>query len=219
MNKIILLTYCPLNVLTYFGGNYMVTSQRGTYFFLKKGLGSCDCPVSELACCFAEVDQPDCRAWRSSSINIAIETSNQYENQICDVHRSKTFNKTKHSIKTFVDIRCESIISSWIGPLIGLESAHVWGIGWVGGGWFMLEYEWSSRSGFSLIFLFCFRASLFWVFFCLFLFSFFFFFWLLVLSLGVKTPLMPQLWSFVGLITFFGEVHLYPEKNRPCGFG
>ena len=39
----------------------------------------------------------------------------------------------------------------------------------------MLEYEWSSRSGFSLIFLFCFRASLFWGFFCLFLFSFFFF--------------------------------------------
>ena len=36
VNKIILLTYCPLNVLTYFGGNYMVTFQRGTYFFLKK---------------------------------------------------------------------------------------------------------------------------------------------------------------------------------------
>ena len=33
VNKIILLTYCPLNVLTYFGGNYMVTFQRGTYFF------------------------------------------------------------------------------------------------------------------------------------------------------------------------------------------
>ena len=38
----------------------------------------------------------------------------------------------------------------------------------------MLEYEWSSRSGFSLIFLFCFRASLFWVFF-VFVFIFFFF--------------------------------------------
>lgn len=91
----------------------MVTSQRGTYFSLKKGLGNCDCPVSELACCFAEVDQPIAGLeGRHLTINIAIETSNQYENQICDVHRSKTSNKTKHSIKTFVDIRCESIISS-----------------------------------------------------------------------------------------------------------
>ena len=39
----------------------------------------------------------------------------------------------------------------------------------------MLEYEWSSRSGFSLIFLFCFRASLFWVFCFVFVFIFFFF--------------------------------------------
>ena len=83
----------------------------------------------------------------------------------------------------------------------------------------MLEYEWSNRSGFSLIFLFVFVLHFFGFFLFVFVFIFFFFFLILVLSLGVKTPLMPQLWSFVGLITFFGEVQLYPEKNRPCGFG
>ena len=56
---------------------------------------------------------------RHLTINIAIETSNQYENQICDMHRSKKFNKTKHSIKTFLTFVVKVLSAAESGHLLG----------------------------------------------------------------------------------------------------